>query len=176
MHFRVWAPEQPSLSVVIEDGDEVELEREEHGYFSILVPGLSAGARYRFRIGNDLFPDPASRFQPEGPHGPSMVVDPATFAWREWHGIEPKVLYEMHVQPVLETLRTDPKLYVKKSVANVLRNASGKHPELVLSICRHWSRSSNPHTGWIVKEGLRKLKSSRRRDVVAILETLELSA
>ena len=97
VHFRVWAPEQPSLSVVIEDGDEVELEREEHGYFSILVPGLSAGARYRFRIGNDLFPDPASRFQPEGPHGPSMVIDPATFAWREWRGIEPRVLYEMHV-------------------------------------------------------------------------------
>jgi hypothetical protein len=55
------------------------------------------------------------------------------------------------------------------------RNASGKHPELVLSICRHWSRSSNPHTGWIVKEGLRKLKESRPRDVSAILEILELS-
>ncbi len=79
------------------------------------------------------------------------------------------------VRPVLETLRTDPELYVKKSVANVLRNASGKHPELVLSICRQWSRSSNPHTGWIVKEGLRKLKSSRPRDVAAILETLDKS-
>ena len=79
------------------------------------------------------------------------------------------------VRPVLETLRTDPKLYVKKSVANVLRNASGKHPEFVLNICRNWSRSTNPHTGWIVKEGLRKLKASRRRDVAAILETLKLS-
>ena len=79
------------------------------------------------------------------------------------------------VRPILETLQTDPELYVKKSVANVLRNASGKHPELVLSICRHWSRSSNPHTEWIVKEGLRKLKGSRRRNVAAILETFELS-
>ena len=79
------------------------------------------------------------------------------------------------VRPVLETLRTDPELYVKKSVANVLRNASGKHPELVLSICRHWSRSSNPHTGWIVKEGLGKLKGSRPRDVAAILKTLDKS-
>lgn len=76
------------------------------------------------------------------------------------------------VQPVLETLRTDPELYVKKSVANVLRNASGKHPEFVLSICRQWARSSNPHTGWIVKDGLRKLKSSRPRDVAEILERL----
>ena len=79
------------------------------------------------------------------------------------------------VQRILETLRTDPELYVKKSVANVLRNASGKHPEFVLNICRNWSRSTNPHTGWIVKEGLRKLKASRRRDVAAILETLKLS-
>jgi 3-methyladenine DNA glycosylase AlkC len=79
------------------------------------------------------------------------------------------------VRPILEMLHTDPELYVKKSVANVLRNAGGKHPELVLSICRHWSRSNNPHTGWIVKEGLRKLKGSRARDVAAILETLNNS-
>ena len=77
------------------------------------------------------------------------------------------------VRPVLETLRTDPELYVKKSVANVLRNASGKQPEFVLSICRQWARSSNPHTGWIVKDGLRKLKTSRPGDVAAILETLD---
>ena len=79
------------------------------------------------------------------------------------------------VRSVLETLRADPELYVKKSVANVLRNASGKHPEFVLNICRNWSRSTNSHTGWIVKEGLRKLKASRRREVAAILETLKLS-
>lgn len=78
------------------------------------------------------------------------------------------------VRPILETLRTDPELYVKKSVANVLRNASGKHPEFVLNICRHWSRSRNPDTGWIVKDGLRKLHGSRPRDVAAILETFEL--
>lgn len=79
------------------------------------------------------------------------------------------------VRPILETLRTDPELYVKKSVANVLRNASRKHPEFVLNICRHWSRSRNPHTRWIVKDGLRKLKGSSPGHVAAILETLELS-
>ena len=79
------------------------------------------------------------------------------------------------LRPILETLQTEPELYVKKSVANVLRNASGKHPEFVLSICRHWARSSNPYTGWIVKEGLRKLKGSRPRAVAAIWETLDKS-
>jgi 3-methyladenine DNA glycosylase AlkC len=73
------------------------------------------------------------------------------------------------VRPVLEALRADPELYVQKSVANVLRNASGKHPDFVLDVCRQWARSSDPHTKWIVKDGLRKLKVSRPRDVAAVL-------
>ena len=80
------------------------------------------------------------------------------------------------VRPVLETLRADPELYVKKSVANVLRNASGKHPEFVLDICRQWARSRNPDTWWIVKDGLRKLKGSRSRDVAVVLGALDSSA
>ena len=80
------------------------------------------------------------------------------------------------VRPVLETLRADPELYVKKSVANVLRNASGKHPDFVLAICRQWSHSDSPHTWWIVKDGLRKLKASRPRDVAGVLKALDGSA
>jgi 3-methyladenine DNA glycosylase AlkC len=57
----------------------------------------------------------------------------------------------------------------------VLRNASGKHPEFVLRICRQWAASSNPHTAWIVKDGLRKLKNSRARDVAAVLRELDRS-
>lgn len=83
------------MSVVIEGGPEVELQREESGYFSGSVIA-GAGARYRFRIGDQLFPDPASRFQPEGPHGPSQVIDPA-FNWSAWNGVEPRCFYEMHI-------------------------------------------------------------------------------
>jgi maltooligosyltrehalose trehalohydrolase len=59
------------------------LTAEPAGYFSGLVPGLQAGGRYRFRLdgGRTLYPDPASRFQPDGPHGPSQVVDPTAFRW-----------------------------------------------------------------------------------------------
>lgn len=72
------------------------------GYHAVLVPQAAAGARYRYRLsGQDAFPDPASRFQPDGPHGPSQVVDPATFSWRDarWPGvgIEGQVLYELHI-------------------------------------------------------------------------------
>lgn len=77
------------------------------------------------------------------------------------------------VRPILETLRGDPEVYVKKSVANVLRNASGKHADFVLDVCRQWARSSNPHTRWIVKDGLRKLRASRPREVAAVLRLVE---
>ena len=80
------------------------------------------------------------------------------------------------VRPVLESLRADPELYVKKSVANLLRNASGKHPEFVLDICRQWARSRNPDTKWIVKDGLRKLKGLRPRDVAVVMGSLDSSA
>lgn len=61
------------------------------------------------------------------------------------------------VRPVLELLRADPALYVRKSVANVLRDASARHPEFVLALCRQWARSTDPATHWIIRDGLRKL-------------------
>ena len=61
-----------------------ELTAEEDGYFSGTCMEAQPGSLYRFRLddGKELFPDPASRFQPEGPHGPSCVVDPV-FAWTD---------------------------------------------------------------------------------------------
>ena len=101
--FRIWAPEHERVSVVIEQAGEYPLQKEEGGYFSALVSGIGAGARYRFRIdsGTDLFPDPASHWQPDGPQGASVVADPAAYTWRDanWKGVEAhgQVLYEMHV-------------------------------------------------------------------------------
>ncbi|HEV3202649.1 MAG TPA: alpha-amylase family glycosyl hydrolase, partial [Bryobacteraceae bacterium] len=100
--FRVWAPRRKRVEVVLESGAATDLHPESSGYFSGAFSQAAAGARYRFRLdGGDRFPDPASRFQPEGPHGPSQVVDPAHFAWSDsaWRGasIEGQVIYEMHV-------------------------------------------------------------------------------
>jgi maltooligosyltrehalose trehalohydrolase len=102
-HFRVWAPRRERVDVVLEGaGDPVPLAREETGYFSGLVPRAAAGSRYRYRLdGGGAFPDPASRCQPEGPHGPSQVIDPGTFRWSDgrWPGVslEGQVIYELHV-------------------------------------------------------------------------------
>ncbi|HEY2014990.1 MAG TPA: malto-oligosyltrehalose trehalohydrolase, partial [Bryobacteraceae bacterium] len=99
--FRVWAPKPKTVEVLLE-GTAVELQPEPGGYFSGVAPQAGNGALYRFRLdGGEAFPDPASRFQPQGPHGPSQVVDPSTFPWSdtEWPGvsIQGQVLYELHV-------------------------------------------------------------------------------
>jgi maltooligosyltrehalose trehalohydrolase len=108
VHFRVWAPIRKTVDVLIEGGESVRLEAEGSGYFSGLVASAHdgsrsrAGSRYRYRLdGGEAFPDPASRFQPEGPHGPSEVVDPAAFKWtdQQWRGVTlpGQVIYEMHI-------------------------------------------------------------------------------
>ena len=77
------------------------LDREPHGYYSALVADVAAGDRYSYRIDGDDLPDPASRFQPEGPFESSEIVDPGRFRWTdaEWRGakLRGQVLYEMHV-------------------------------------------------------------------------------
>jgi maltooligosyltrehalose trehalohydrolase len=104
VHFRVWAPERRAVEVVVEGLERnLPLTRDEDGHWSGWGLGLRAGARYRFRLDDDerLYPDPASRFQPEGPHGPSEVIDPDSFAWTDqaWQGVTMRgqVVYEMHV-------------------------------------------------------------------------------
>jgi maltooligosyltrehalose trehalohydrolase len=76
------------------------LEPEPDGYFAGVVAAAHAGQRYKLKLDQGSYPDPASRFQPEGPHGPSEIVDPA-FAWTDgaWRGRPPRELvgYELHL-------------------------------------------------------------------------------
>jgi maltooligosyltrehalose trehalohydrolase len=101
-HFRVWAPHARTVDVVTEAGATVPLDPEGSGYFAGLVPAARPGTRYRYRLDQRLlYADPASRFQPDGIHGASEIVDPGAFAWSDagWRGVTParQVLYELHV-------------------------------------------------------------------------------
>jgi len=101
VHFRVWAPKCRRVEVE-SDGSYTELEADDPGYFTGLVQGLGPGSLYRFRLDGDrALPDPASRYQPEGPHGPSQVIDPAAFGWTDgaWRGLASarQVVYELHI-------------------------------------------------------------------------------
>lgn len=102
-HFRVWAPSCRSIDVIIRSNSKtVPLKAQKGGFFEGDVPGARAGDLYWFRLnGTDNLPDPCSRYQPEGPHGPSQIIDPKKFKWtdRKWKGtaLQHQVIYELHI-------------------------------------------------------------------------------
>jgi maltooligosyltrehalose trehalohydrolase len=90
------------VEVVIDGETTIPLEAEASGYFWGLAPQARAGSRYKYKLdAGELCPDPASRFQPDGPHGWSEVVDASAFPWtdRNWGGVAlpQQVIYEMHI-------------------------------------------------------------------------------
>ena len=107
VHFRVWAPASKRVAVALAEREdlagatEIGLTAEADGYWSGLVAEARVGMHYRYRLERGAYPDPASRFQPDGPHGASQIVDPGAFAWTdaEWRGVsrEGQVIYEMHI-------------------------------------------------------------------------------
>lgn len=103
--FCVWAPDHRFLELVIETERKkprhYKMSRNKEGYFSLFVEELPEKTLYRFKLPNgNLCADPASRFQPQGPNGPSMVINPEYY-WKDknWKGIDAKghVAYEMHI-------------------------------------------------------------------------------
>src|SRR6184192_1925437 len=108
-HFRVWAPKATRVDIVLEASAEKTaprifhpLDREDGGYFSGSAEAHDDDC-YRFRVDNaeHFHPDPVSRFQPDGPHGSSCIIDPRKFNWSDakWPGkqLKGQIIYEMHV-------------------------------------------------------------------------------
>jgi maltooligosyltrehalose trehalohydrolase len=109
-HFRVWAPKARELDVVVEYGPNSKrtfhpLIPEPGRYYSGALD-VGVDTRYWFQVnsGENFYPDPASRFQPEGPHGPSCIIDPRQFQWTDsqWPGpaatgLKGHIIYEMHI-------------------------------------------------------------------------------
>jgi maltooligosyltrehalose trehalohydrolase len=91
------------MDLVLKDGQgEFAMQECEQGYWAVELEGMGAGTRYMFRRQDGTErPDPASRSQPEGVHGPSEVVDHAQFSWTDtaWRGLpmERMIIYELHV-------------------------------------------------------------------------------
>jgi maltooligosyltrehalose trehalohydrolase len=98
--FRLWAPAAKRVDLLVDK--PYPLKRGEDGWFAADIPGAKAGARYRFRIDDEIdVPDPASAFQPEDIFGPSEIVDHSSYRWRasDWRGRpwHETVLLEAHV-------------------------------------------------------------------------------
>jgi len=106
--FRLWAPDvlRQSQAVRLEfaDGQQVRMTPTDDGWFRVVVPCCD-GTRYRFRLDDgSLVPDPASRLQPDGVHGPSVACRPAALSAHSWHCPDWRgrpwheaIIYEMHV-------------------------------------------------------------------------------
>jgi maltooligosyltrehalose trehalohydrolase len=100
--FRVWAPQARAVEVIVDEEAKHPLQLERNGTWNVLVLGVQAGSLYRYHVdGQGPFPDPGSRFQPQGVHGPSEVVDTNRFPWSDanWTGrsLNELVIYELHV-------------------------------------------------------------------------------
>ncbi|MEO8326882.1 MAG: malto-oligosyltrehalose trehalohydrolase, partial [Nitrospirota bacterium] len=83
VEFRVWAPKAQSVAVKIMGSAEepTPLSQESFGYWKGTVQDISPGTRYQYLLNQTTErPDPASRLQPEGVHGPSEIIDPHAFS------------------------------------------------------------------------------------------------
>jgi malto-oligosyltrehalose trehalohydrolase len=109
VRFRLWAPSASAVSVRIEDVPPLAIPMvpEEDGWFSLTTAVAVPGTRYRYIVEGKAVPDPASRRQPDGVHGPSEVVDPTAYIWSDlgWRGRswEEIVFYELHTGTFSET-------------------------------------------------------------------------
>jgi maltooligosyltrehalose trehalohydrolase len=104
--FRTWATGKSGVELVMVDDSgaplqELPMSRDSDGYYQVENPDASAGMLYQYRLDHRLFPDPASRFQPQGVHGPSQIIDPSAFRWTDEGWRRPSItdwlIYELHV-------------------------------------------------------------------------------
>ena len=116
VRFRLWAPKAESVSLRLAGAaqqnlhhdlprdlpHDLPMSRDAGGWHELVTKAATPGTQYQFSInGEQAVPDPASRFQPTGVHGPSEVIDPHAYEWhdqnwrgRPWHEA---VIYELHV-------------------------------------------------------------------------------
>lgn len=103
VQFRLWAPKAQRIEVLLGSGNTLSLSRDNKtGHFTGIAPDAHPGMTYRYRVDEAKdYPDPCSRFQPEGPHGSSQIVNPSAYRWRDqsWPGVHMagQVIYELHI-------------------------------------------------------------------------------
>ncbi len=98
--FSLWAPAAKRVDLLLDTSHP--MQRGEDGWFAADIAGVRAGARYKFRIDDEIdVPDPASAFQPDDIKGPSELIDHGAYRWRaaDWRGRpwQDTVLLESHV-------------------------------------------------------------------------------
>ncbi|MBW3572667.1 MAG: malto-oligosyltrehalose trehalohydrolase [Gemmatimonadetes bacterium] len=183
--FRVWAPASRSVDVVVygPDAERVHpLAAEGHGWFAATVPGVRAGARYKYRLDEkDAFPDPASRAQPDGVHEPSAVVDPSGFRWTDdgWRGVpaDDLVLYEVHVGTATEAGTFDALVERLDEIAALGATAVQPMPVAEFPGAHNWGYDGTflyaPESSYGGPEGFRRfVDAAHARGLAVILDVV----
>src|SRR6266481_6854177 len=101
VRFRLWAPRAQNLAVEV-NSKSLPMRALDDGWFELTTREAGPGTRYHFTVDRcHKVPDPASRYQPSGLHGPSEVIPPKEFEWQQisWNGRpwEETILYELHL-------------------------------------------------------------------------------
>ncbi|MGI9189691.1 MAG: alpha-amylase family glycosyl hydrolase, partial [Longimicrobiaceae bacterium] len=187
VRFRVWAPVHDRVDVEVrpprgEAGVELHpLVCEGEGYFAALVEGAGAGDRYRFALGGECVPDPASRSQPEGVHGASEIVDPAGFSWSDgsWRGVilEDLSVYELHVGTATQEGTFEALIQHLDHFAELGVTALELMPVVEFAGRRGWGYDGvywfAPHHAYGGPEGLRRLiDAAHARGLAVILDVV----
>ena len=182
VRWRVWAPEHRTLEVVLHDaegkpGRVLPMTAEAGGCFGAVLEGQGAGVRYKLRVdGEGPFPDPWSRSQPQGVHGPSEVVVP-DFAWTDtgWKGPDPEALipYEVHVGTATPEGTFDALIPRLKELRELGVNALELMPLASFPGTRNWGYDGvdlfAPSHVYGGPEGLRRLIDAAHAQGLAVL-------
>jgi maltooligosyltrehalose trehalohydrolase len=177
--FSVWAPNAKRVEVVLDGGGRaVALDARDDGVFDGRVAGVKAGDDYRFRLdGGEPRPDPVSRWQPEGVHGPSRVVDPKAFRWSDgqWKGLEMAdyVIYELHVGTFTEAGTCDAIIERLAELKALGLTAIEIMPVAEFPGARNWGYDGvslyAPHSAYGGPEGLRRLVNAAHEHGLAVV-------
>jgi maltooligosyltrehalose trehalohydrolase len=144
VHFRVWAPAASRVEVELSEWEQyVPLRSQGGGVWSLVLPDIVRGTRYRYRLnGEKSRPDPYSRSQPEGVHGPSEVIDPNAFEWHDagWRGlsIQGLVIYQCHVGTATPSGTFDSLIGELPRLKKLGVNAIEPLPIIEFPGCRNW--------------------------------------
>src|SRR5881397_3486246 len=140
--FAVWAPRCRSVEVAMEGRRPQPMTRGADDVFTLTMANVAPGTRYRYRLDGERYrPDPTARWQPEGVHGPSAVVDSRRFLWtdEDFRGHAPGdlVIYELHVgtftaagtfEAIIQHLPEGPGLRAARGHVHGGRDLRGDHP------------------------------------------------
>ncbi len=183
VRFAVWAPRATRVRVAVHQGDastEHDMERADGGVWEATVAGAGPGTLYTYRLDDGPaagHPDPCSRSQPSGVHGPSEVVRPADFEWhdREWTGLAMAdcIIYELHVGTFTEAGTFDAAIERLDELRDLGITAIEIMPVAEFPGARNWGYDGvhlyAPHSAYGGPAGLKRLVNATHAAGLAVV-------